>query len=104
VGGILVIYRLPKPRAFGNLQLRLVSGMAFPVRLHPVAQGGLIQPELTGDIGDRAGGLYHHPGGFLLELRREITAFLSCHSIPSFPAKILLDPRPESSGHPKDAM
>src|SRR5436309_7382527 len=74
--------------------------MAFPVCFHPVTQSGPIHPELTGDLGDRAGSLYHHPGGFLLELRREITAFLTWHSIPSFPEKILLDPRPESSGHP----
>jgi len=46
---------------------------------------------LTGDPGDRAGGLYYHPGGFLLELRRENSAFLPWHSIPFFPVKILLD-------------
>src|SRR5512135_1687509 len=74
--------------------------MAFPVRLNPITQGGLIQAQFAGNIGDRAGGLYHHPGGFLLELRREIAALLPCHSIPSFPVKILLDPRPEISGHP----
>jgi hypothetical protein len=54
---------------------RLITGMAFPVRFHPVSQGGPIHAELAGDLGDRARRLYHHPGGFLLELRREITAF-----------------------------
>src|ERR1039457_1452661 len=73
--------------------------MAFPVRGHPVTESGPIQPELTRDLSDRAGCLDHHLGGFLLKLRREITAFVPCHLIPSFPAKILLDPRPESSGH-----
>src|ERR1039458_6012928 len=73
--------------------------MAFPVRCHPVTESGPIQPELTRDLSNIAGCLHHHLGGFLLELRREITTFLPCHSIPSFPPKILLDPRPESSGH-----
>ena len=77
----------------------LTPGMAFPVRCHPVTECGPIQPKLTCHLSDRARGLHHHLGGFLLEFRREITAFLPSHSIPSFPAKILLDPRPESSGH-----
>src|ERR1022692_984693 len=73
--------------------------MAFPVCCYPVTESGPIQPELTRNLSDRAGCLDHHLGGFLLKLRREITAFVPCHLIPSFPAKILLDPRPESSGH-----
>src|SRR5436190_1489641 len=78
--------------------------MVFPVCFNPVSQGGPIHPEFTGDLGDRAGSLYHHPGGFLLELWREVTALFSWHSIPSFPVKILLDPRPESSGTPELLM
>jgi hypothetical protein len=93
--------QLPQPRPLRNPELRLIPGMAFPVCFHPISQGGPIQPELTGNLGDRPGSLRHHPGGFLLELRREITAFLFCHSMPSFPEKILLDPRPGSSWHPR---
>ena len=89
----------PGAAAFRNTPSSGSSPAWLPGTLHPVSQGGPIHPELTGNLGDRAGSLYHHPGGFLLELRREITAFLSCHSIPSFPVKILLDPRPENSGH-----
>src|SRR5689334_10737990 len=47
---------------------------------------------LPGHVGNGTRGLHHHPGSFLFELRREITAFLACYLIPSFPAKILLDP------------
>ena len=46
---------------------RLSTRVAFPVCFHPVSQGGPISPRLTGDLGDRAGSLYHHPGGFLLQ-------------------------------------
>src|SRR5437763_14355472 len=76
--------------------------MTLPVRFHPVAQSCFIQPEFPGNISDRPRSLYHHPGGFLLELRREVTAFLPCHSIPSFPVKILLDPVRKARGTPRE--
>ena len=47
----------------------------FPGMLSPSIPGGPIQPELTGDLGDRAGGLYHHPGASSLNSGEKLPRF-----------------------------
>src|SRR4051812_14096532 len=44
--------------------------------IHPVAEGALVDPQVTGDLGDRLAGLEHHLHGFGLELRTELPPLL----------------------------
>jgi len=59
----------------------------------------LMHPDLAGDMGDRPGGVNHHPDGFFLALRRVVLEFPGTRSrlFRSRSYRIL---RPESSRHP----
>src|SRR5689334_25133413 len=65
--------------------------MLFPVILHPVAERRLVYVQLSGNMRNRLRSLYHHLGGFLLELRRKLPA-IPGHSIPFLSRRILWDP------------
>src|SRR5689334_19968991 len=73
--------------------------MLFPVILHPVAERRLVYVQLSGNMRNRLRSLYHHLGGFLLELRRKLPT-IPGHSIPFLSRRILLDPLSGNRGAP----
>src|SRR5690242_17642550 len=73
--------------------------MLVPVIVHPVAELRLVYVQLSGNMRNRLRSLYHHLGGFLLELRRKLPP-IPGHSIPFLSRRILLDPLSGNRGAP----
>jgi hypothetical protein len=63
-----------QPGSFRHGQRRLLVGVLDSILVHPVAEGPLVDLDLTGHFGDRPGGLDHHLHGLVLELRAKFTA------------------------------
>ena len=67
--------KLTQPSPLGDLQRRLLFGIFGPVCLHSIAESDLMDTDLAGHMSDRPGGIDHHLGGFLSELRGIPLAF-----------------------------
>src|SRR5215204_593441 len=70
----VLAFEFPEARTLADRQRRLLVGVLLPVRVHPITEAALVNPELTGDGSDRTRRLDHHLDRLVLELRREIPA------------------------------